>query len=99
MNTGAGVTSKQAKNVCRNILSSTPLVLTSYSQRLYREAILWRQLKHTNVLPFRGMMDSQEDPADVFLVSPRMECTLGAFVDPATSRVYAVETHGEQLVR
>ncbi|KAL0565658.1 hypothetical protein V5O48_016363 [Marasmius crinis-equi] len=37
-----------------------------------REAIIWRQLKHPNVLPFLGIYNSDHDREDVCLVSPYM---------------------------
>ncbi|KAF5345555.1 hypothetical protein D9758_012009 [Tetrapyrgos nigripes] len=38
-----------------------------------REAILWRQLKHPNVLPFLGMYYQDEIQQDVCFVSPYMD--------------------------
>ncbi|KAL0567780.1 serine/threonine protein kinase [Marasmius crinis-equi] len=38
-----------------------------------REAILWRQLKHPNVLPFLGIYHLDNNKKDICLVSPFME--------------------------
>ncbi|KAJ8076276.1 hypothetical protein PM082_000695 [Marasmius tenuissimus] len=60
--------------VCMKILriystSDIEQVLKDYTQ----EAIIWRQLDHTNVLPFRGIYHLEDDTKRLCLISPWME--------------------------
>lgn len=42
-------------------------------QEIAREAVIWRQLFHPNVLPFYGIYNLNDDPLRVCLISPWME--------------------------
>lgn len=42
-------------------------------QQIVTEAVIWRQLSHSNVLPFYGIHQLDSDPQRLCLVSPWME--------------------------
>jgi serine/threonine protein kinase len=58
-------------------------VLTASLQRLCREALVWRQLKHPYILPFMGVdIDTFQSSDLVCLVTPWMDLgTLRAFTN------------------
>jgi serine/threonine protein kinase len=54
------------------LLGLTYLCVTCASQEFCREAVLWRQLHHPNVLPFYGVCHWEDDLSRICLVSPWM---------------------------
>jgi serine/threonine protein kinase len=43
------------------------------AQRFWREALLWRQLKHPHILPLLGIDDSRPQMYSLCMVSPLMD--------------------------
>jgi hypothetical protein len=63
---------EQIQRVRRTLTQFIIDVLIWSPQRFWREALLWRQLKHSHILPLLGIDDSRPQLYSICMVSPLM---------------------------
>jgi serine/threonine protein kinase len=67
------------------------------AQRIVAEAVIWRQLEHSNLVPFLGVVQDQNNPFGlVYIISPRM--SQGTLLDYINSSSYEASNQRVQLV-